>query len=347
MRARAFALRDAFPDVLAGLYIREEFEGTNIARSNPIERQTMTDDEDWAQAMDQRPSAASDLSKACSVSPAEPKNVKPSSSIRRAPPPPAAPHQEHALDWSADRTDDQVDPHNHERDNNLDVEIEAPISLADHTAAYEPRDPEVLLDLFDSALCCALDLPTLEEIVDEFAERFRKLPSDGQRRAQRIIDRHHARVEDLDRSPATEQMGKSRTDVEPHDAEPDEREAKTREVKLLAEDTSETETSETKTSDAYASEAYTSVTETSEDATSATEMVTIPEELGAPLPRGLKELLPNLGLGRMPSNLRRRKRSDSQPQSLAAWNARTRLSEFKSQIAEDECLSTEAMEPDE
>ena len=27
MRARAFALRDAFPDVLMGLYLREEFEG--------------------------------------------------------------------------------------------------------------------------------------------------------------------------------------------------------------------------------------------------------------------------------------------------------------------------------
>jgi hypothetical protein len=39
MRARAFALRDAFPDVLSGLYLREEFERGQGDRDNDRERE--------------------------------------------------------------------------------------------------------------------------------------------------------------------------------------------------------------------------------------------------------------------------------------------------------------------
>ncbi|WP_460452623.1 recombinase family protein, partial [Alsobacter sp. SYSU BS001988] len=35
MRARAFALRDGFPDVLGGLYLREEVEGSGFATRAP------------------------------------------------------------------------------------------------------------------------------------------------------------------------------------------------------------------------------------------------------------------------------------------------------------------------
>jgi hypothetical protein len=43
MRARAFALRDAFPDVLAGLYLREEIEPATIAQQTTVEGKEQND----------------------------------------------------------------------------------------------------------------------------------------------------------------------------------------------------------------------------------------------------------------------------------------------------------------
>jgi len=43
MRARAFALRDAFPDVLAGLYLREELEPVTTSQQSTMERKEQND----------------------------------------------------------------------------------------------------------------------------------------------------------------------------------------------------------------------------------------------------------------------------------------------------------------
>ena len=50
MRARAFALRDAFPDVLMGLYLREEFEGVSSQNLNSYCEDKQSDWEENAHA---------------------------------------------------------------------------------------------------------------------------------------------------------------------------------------------------------------------------------------------------------------------------------------------------------
>lgn len=291
MRARAFALRDAFPDVLSGLYIREEFEGSKTTRSNPIERQKLLDKDEWAQAAHHRPSTDSVAPKAGSAPLMETTRTKSSVPTRRAPPPPPE------ICKNAEEN----------------LEISAPPELVNPSPSNLDQgdqnvfDPEIILDLFDSALSCALDLPILEEIIDEFAERLRKLPDDAQQRAQRIIERHHKRAEELDRSPATDQSasaGTSNADHNQLDPGADRHEAR---------------------SDAE----FNAGDET------------------ATLPRGLMPLLSNLGVGRMPRIGWRRNTRDTRSRSFASWNARTRLSTLSEPESDQDVLLTGPMETEE
>jgi hypothetical protein len=146
----------------------------------------------------------------------------------------------------------------------------------------EHLDPETLLDLFDSALCCALDLPTLEEIVDEFAERLRPLPREIQDRAQKIIERHQKRVEELD-----QRNGSGSGEIHTQDLAGGR--LVTKPVRNNNEDAEER------------------------------------KDAGAYLPRGLRALLPNLGLGSARRLKRRQKNQGRHHRSLASWNARQRL----------------------
>lgn len=291
MRARAFALRDAFPDVLAGLYIREEFEGSKMMRSNLIERQQLTDEVEWAQAAEGRPSTEPVGRNASSAPLTETKWTKPSAPLRRAPPPPpeVAKNAEEKLEVGRSPELSNSDEYNS--------------SNGDQDAF----DPEIILDLFDSALCCALDLSTLEEIIDEFAERLRKLPIDAQQRAQRIIERHQSRVEDLDRSPATDQSasaGTSNADHNQLDHGVDQNEAG-----FDAEFNAGNE--------------------------------------AATLPRGLKPLLSNLGLGNLPVMRRRRESRDARSRSLASWNARIRLPNLNAPLRDEDVPFVEPTEIEE
>ncbi|NBS88279.1 MAG: hypothetical protein EBS60_09435, partial [Verrucomicrobia bacterium] len=210
MRARAFALRDAFPDVLMGLYLREEFEGTSSRSLNSYGEEKQSDWEENAAAQTavsndygMNNSKFNGSTKAQTVigqedrgrsphpyNPFEPnahKQAQPTStqsSIRRAPPPPMA----------------IAEP-------NLTVEsytdlIGKDAASADPQQSANPSEPETdsflnpsdTLELFDSALACAQDTETLEEIREEFNERLDRLDTEGLQEAGRIFLRHEKRI---------------------------------------------------------------------------------------------------------------------------------------------------------
>jgi hypothetical protein len=57
--------------------------------------------------------------------------------------------------------------------------------------------PHDVLGLYDDALSCALDEPTLTEIVEEFGPRLTTLDRDAAAQAERILARHRDRIEVL------------------------------------------------------------------------------------------------------------------------------------------------------
>jgi len=362
MRARAFALRDAFPDVLAGLYIREEFVGKESAAAKP-ERNQLNDDAEWhaasahgahdpipnnADAQSNEPHHVADNAKEREQVITSGHNLTPethgersradrvrdqvitsrygftpetngqkspadrvrdqaktsgygftpetngvsdrhdgSQSLlarRRAPPPPPEGESDAAnVPIGATPTfaepEGSIELASHVESDQLNIKSDGEVKnflLADRRAisatgdegadhntdesSYGSVDPETLLDLLDSALCCALDRLTFQEIEDDFAERLKSLSKDHRKRAQKIIDRHHKRVEDLDRS----------TDLQ-------------------------------------------------NDNQNADDMMT------PKLPRRLETALTHLGIGRSPSRDRRSRRKERPSQSLSSWNARHRL----------------------
>jgi hypothetical protein len=60
--------------------------------------------------------------------------------------------------------------------------------------ATTPASPHDVLTLYDDALSCALDEPTLGEIVGEFGPRLATLDRDTAAQAERITSRHRERV---------------------------------------------------------------------------------------------------------------------------------------------------------
>ena len=60
--------------------------------------------------------------------------------------------------------------------------------------ATTPASPHDVLTLYDDALSCALDDPTLGEIVGEFGPRLATLDRDAAAQAERITTRHRERV---------------------------------------------------------------------------------------------------------------------------------------------------------
>jgi len=174
MRARAFALRDAFPDVLAGLYIREELDTASVAS----DRGFVTDEI-------RTPDAS--LSAGNTINPAHAINTTsslPEHSIisNRAPPPPPFP------------------------DTQLEEPFETPPSSTDHTPMdhftkapqYTQASPDLLLEDFDSALCCAFDTETLEEIQDEFQHKIIGYDREVITCAEMIFQTHAGRVNKLE-----------------------------------------------------------------------------------------------------------------------------------------------------
>jgi hypothetical protein len=189
MRARAFALRDAFPDVLAGLYLREEFEGveaeTRYAKpelgsgSDSIDSQTELDMEEKFYL---RSNNQQDILEPATLRRSSQSNSK--SPIRRAPPPPIE------VDLQGPSiTENQITTPIENLENNEDL---PDLARSEEAARYQSASD--ILELFDSALACAKDEETLEEIREEFNERIDRLDSAGLQEAARIFIRHEKRI---------------------------------------------------------------------------------------------------------------------------------------------------------
>jgi len=178
MRARAFALRDAFPDVLAGLYLREEIEPVTTSQQSIMEGKEQND---------ALPSDHPNPEPHTAQSHPDSEDHIPAPTKRRAPPPPLLPP-------SAD-----TDPNNNTNTHTNTDEDKIVPSTEDATS---------LITLFDDALCCAFDPETLEEIREEFQPKIDTLGNDFIAEAGRIFLRHEQRVRQLT-DPATHEIPKT------------------------------------------------------------------------------------------------------------------------------------------
>jgi len=189
MRARAFALRDAFPDVLAGLYLREEFEGveaeTRYAKpelgsgSDSIDSQTELDMEEKSYL---RSNNQQDILEPATLRRSSQSNSR--SPIRRAPPPPIEVEPQ-----VPSKTEKQTSTSSQYLDKKGDLPV-----LSESAEATDYQNASDTLELFDSALVCAKDEETLEEIREEFNERIDRLDSGSLQEAGRIFIRHEKRI---------------------------------------------------------------------------------------------------------------------------------------------------------
>jgi hypothetical protein len=191
MRARAFALRDAFPDVLMGLYLREEFEGveaeTRYAKpelgsgSDTFNSRTRSDSKEKYYLRSD--SSNRNLEGRNSNAPIK---VVPAYPVRRAPPPPSP--MVIAVPISTEETDSDL--------TGGEATVAKPYQSTDpagiETSLFQ--NPSETLDLFDSALACAQDMETLEEIREEFNERIDCLDTESLQEAGRIFLRHEKRI---------------------------------------------------------------------------------------------------------------------------------------------------------
>jgi hypothetical protein len=226
MRARAFALRDAFPDVLMGLYIREEFEGSNNQGSINHQDKIQSDwdqnainqdkiQSDWVDASpsrtgrkagdintistagrfnkDHRASGRNDRERvwhAYQTRDGRDPKLDRSNTIeharRRAPPPP----REVEVDLQApSKTENQPSTSSQYLDKKEDL---PDLTASEEAALYQSASDT--LELFDSALACAKDEETLEEIREEFNKRIDRLDSGSLQEAGRILLRHEKRI---------------------------------------------------------------------------------------------------------------------------------------------------------
>jgi len=173
IRARAFALRDAFPDILAGLYIREELDSGNLITEEIGDTQpNSTGEVIETQEVEVPP---------LTVQVAEPE-LDPISepTIRRAPPPPAPPPATIPTDNPQHEplSEKEPDPY-------------------DPPFITQQNNPNQLIEDFDNALCCAFDAETLDEIREEFQPKIDTLGSDFIADAGGIFLRHEQRVQRL------------------------------------------------------------------------------------------------------------------------------------------------------
>ena len=160
MRARAFALRDAFPDVLAGLYLREEIETVTSSQQSNMEGKEQND---------ALPSDHPNPEPHTAQSHPDSEDHLPAPTKRRAPPPPLPPPAD-------------IDP-------NTNTDADKTVSSTE--------DATSLITLFDDALCCAFDTETLEEIREEFQPKIDRLGSDFIEYAGRVFLRHEQRVQQI------------------------------------------------------------------------------------------------------------------------------------------------------
>ncbi len=259
MRARAFALRDVFADVLGGLYLREEIEGIEetaeelpgiaIGLSDRVANEApVTSDAEGDRSSSAHGRGARPASKPRIIAPPPPEpplpDAPPSEPTWQANSAGAAaahPHQPdgplisratptrpRAALTARRRTSDPREAQRLRFENGWAIRRprtlaarpsplparrtpkdavtrdnmaeatggpSAPAGTPSHEAAPAPSpSPHAVLGLYDDALSCALDPPTLDEIVEEFVPRLSTLDRDAAGQAERILARHRDRV---------------------------------------------------------------------------------------------------------------------------------------------------------
>ena len=173
IRARAFALRDAFPDILAGLYIREELDSGNLSTEKTDDTQSNSTGEVIETQEIEVPPPTVQVAEPELAPIREP-------TTRRAPPPPASSPTTIPTDnaQSEPLSEKGIDPF-------------------DPPVITQQKNPTQLIEDFDNALCCAFDTETLEEIREEFQPKIDTLGSDFIAEAGRLFLRHEQRVQRL------------------------------------------------------------------------------------------------------------------------------------------------------
>jgi hypothetical protein len=158
MRARAFALRDGFADVLGGLYLAEEIEDGSTFDGTPRSEDTAASEPVAATfSLPQTPPLRRFAVARPKASMRQPlRGVAPLSvSTREKPAMARAPAADFAASW---------------------------------------EDGTGLTGLLDDALCCAQDEETLSEILGEFEDHLSAVIGRDREDAERVIDRHRRRI---------------------------------------------------------------------------------------------------------------------------------------------------------
>lgn len=220
MRARAFALRDAFPDVLGGLYLTEEwiqersetdeapqsssqsseiinsssavsgratYSGKDLDRSIEGKQHHHQTAEASTKPSDDNSTGTEDGTH--KTHPTHEEETKPHDLLHANLPPIANLRRSRRMPRNA-----------------LALRFRKQWSIRQPkgpSPTHEPRKDrfvpegewEACLDLFDAALCCANDQESLLEIAEEFSERLKALPQHAMNKSDAIFERHAFRIE--------------------------------------------------------------------------------------------------------------------------------------------------------
>jgi hypothetical protein len=220
MRARAFALRDAFPDVLGGLYLREEFEGVTRAPSPTDEHSRSDEATPIADCPSGQPSGPAVTRQGAEPPSAGSSTAQPHTGHR-----PATATRRRPASLRRDATWRRLGEVAGPIAENLAAQASrrAPVGGTEHSAgaagvaehARAPATPSAeaglsntpepwltardLLTDYDNALSCAQDRETLDEIAEEFSLALERLAEDDRFAAGRILARHEARLVALEK----------------------------------------------------------------------------------------------------------------------------------------------------
>jgi hypothetical protein len=222
MRARAFALRDVFADVLGGLYLREEIESEvvlqfpapskaqaiaappvpdRLTSPPPYGEQGQPLAEGCCETASQAFEASGDMPPLVSEPEDKPGRPKILAAAQQRPRERRSRQRRERQGWVRLRAPRDAirlrapPPPEYAAGDDAD----APVLPDGHmetedAAARLASSPEAVLQLLDDALACALDTATLSEIQEEFAQRLATLSREDVERAERINSRHGERI---------------------------------------------------------------------------------------------------------------------------------------------------------
>jgi hypothetical protein len=223
MRARAFALRDVFADVLGGLYLREEIE-SEVVLQDPAPSKAQAIAAPPVPDRATSPAPGDGQGQPLAETGCETETSQASEASGGAPCPVSKPEDNPGgpkiLAGAQHRPRERRSRPRRERQGWVRLRAlrdairlrappppeyaagedpDAPASLnpsqeTENAAARMTSPPEAVLQLLEDALACALDEATLSEIQEEFAQRLATLSREDVERAERINARHAERI---------------------------------------------------------------------------------------------------------------------------------------------------------